>query len=247
MSGQAWFDGHTSIRTWLNPEIAFPFWALTYWAEMLDACESKDAWLRAEFWLNRTGKTEEEKMMSLAVRGLWNGLVWHGQLQGFGGIQIVSLAALFSTEYLGSDIVDALIALLSFRLQLSEDPKSGNTLLADTTFAAVVQTLLPIVDGVATGQITSSTSGQKYLRKYGAWSQQQGHQHLHLVLHRPPNHWTACSVDFDAHRIRYGDSLKWTRPKEFFDAIGLWLKSYHSAERTVDNEECKGDAYESLL
>ncbi|KAJ7687659.1 hypothetical protein B0H17DRAFT_1069771, partial [Mycena rosella] len=218
----AWFDGHTSIRTWLNPEIAFPFWALTYWAEMLDACESKDAWLRAEFWLNRTGKTEEEKMMSLAVRGLWNGLVWHGQLQGFGGIQIVSLMAL--------DIVDALIALLSFRLRLSEDPKSGNTLLADTTFAAV---------------------------------------HLHLVLHRLPNHWTACSVDFDAHRIRYGDSLKWTRPKEFFDAIRLWLKSYHSAEfvvtddlrcakqndgyncpislRTVDNEECKGDAYESLL
>ncbi|KAJ6578795.1 hypothetical protein DFH09DRAFT_1361160 [Mycena vulgaris] len=176
MSGQAWFDGHKSIRTWLNPEIAFPFWALTYWGEMLNACESKDAWPPAEIWVDRTGKSEEERIMNLTVRGLWNGLGWHGQLPGFGGIEIIRLAALFSTEYQGSEIVDALVALLSFRLRLSEDLPSGNTILVDTTFASVVWTLLPIVDGVATGPITSNSSGQKHLKKYGAREEKMGVQ-----------------------------------------------------------------------
>ncbi|KAJ7455071.1 hypothetical protein FB451DRAFT_1184404 [Mycena latifolia] len=124
MFGQAWFDGQKSIRTWLNPEIAFPFWVLTYWGEMLDVCESKDAWLRAESWMNRAGKTADEKTMNLTVRGLWNVLRWHGHLQGFGNIQVVGLAALFSPKYLGSEIAKDRLA--ACRDQLTQ-PSGGNS------------------------------------------------------------------------------------------------------------------------
>ncbi|KAJ6536493.1 hypothetical protein DFH09DRAFT_1091453 [Mycena vulgaris] len=137
--GQAWFDGNKSIRVWLNPDIAFPFWVLTYWAEMLEICESKDAWLRAESWMTRAAKTTEEKKMNLTVRSLWNVVGWHGHLNGFGNVPVVRLAALFSKKYLGSEIVDALLALLSFRLRLSEGHISESTLIVNTTFASVLE------------------------------------------------------------------------------------------------------------
>ncbi|KAJ7920133.1 hypothetical protein B0H13DRAFT_1867909 [Mycena leptocephala] len=92
------------------------------------------------------------------------------------GIPVVNLAAFFSKEYLGSEIVDALLALLSLRLRLSEDKI---TLIVDTTFAEVLRMLLPIVDDVATGPIKDSTTRKEYLAKYGAWSQQKEHHDLH--------------------------------------------------------------------
>ncbi|KAJ6458163.1 hypothetical protein DFH09DRAFT_1313624 [Mycena vulgaris] len=123
----------------LLTRMAFPFWVLTYWAEMLEICESKDAWLRAESWMTRAAKTTEEKKMNLTVRNLWNVVGWHGHLNGFGNVPVVGLAALFSKKYLGSEIVDALLALLSFRLRLSEGHISESTLIVDTTFASVLE------------------------------------------------------------------------------------------------------------
>ncbi|KAJ7127909.1 hypothetical protein C8R44DRAFT_873680 [Mycena epipterygia] len=232
--GQAWFDGRKSIHTWLNPELALPFWTLTYWGKMLDACESRDAWLRADVWLNRSDRTAEETTMKLTIRSLWNVLPWHGNLPAFGNIQVVGLAALFSKAYLGSEIVDALITLLSLRLRLSEDTMSKGTLIVDTTFANVLRLLLPIVDGVATGPIQSSS--QRYLEKYGVWFQDKQHRYLYLILYRPPKHWTACCLDFAAHTIRYGDSLGWKRPKEFFDALESWLNTHKNTDFTVTDD-----------
>ncbi|KAJ7926328.1 hypothetical protein B0H13DRAFT_2313655 [Mycena leptocephala] len=186
--GQAWFDGQKSIRTWINPGIAYPFWGLTYWGEILDACESKNTWLRAEAWVNRRGKTPEEAEQKLTIQGLWSVLGWHGSLAAFGDMQVIRLAALFSKEYL-TDIVDALLAILSFRLRLSDNPMSENNLIVETTFTSFLEMLLPIVDGIATGPINASTGAQRYLKKYGVWFQDKDHQHLHLVLHRPPTHW----------------------------------------------------------
>jgi hypothetical protein len=237
--GQAWFDGKQSIRTRINPDVAYPFWVLTYWGVMLDACESKNAWLRAETWLNGRGKTAEEATLKLTVRGLWSVLQWHGSLAAFGDVQPIRLAAIFSSNYLGTDIVDALVSLLSFRLRLSDDPMSNNTLIVDTNFASFLGMLLPIVNGAAAGPIHSSSSAQSYLKKYGAWFHDKDHRHLHLVLYRPPEHWTACSLDFSARTIRYGDSLGWKRPKEFFDALEFWLhNSGHPKFVVTDDLPC---------
>ncbi|KAJ7509290.1 hypothetical protein B0H11DRAFT_2427625 [Mycena galericulata] len=231
--GQAWFDGNTSMRTWLIPEIALPFWVLTYWDEMLNACESQACWLRAEAWINRTEKTAEEATMKLTIRGLWNVLPWHGNL---GSIPVAHLAALFSTNYLGSDIVDALIALLSLRLRLSQDTISQNSLIVDSTFASMVRMLLPVVDGVALGPINTSQTGRDYLDKHRVWSMDKDHQYLHLVLYRPPKHWTACRLDFKNHQIQYGDGLHWSRPQEFFDALECWLRQRDATEFIVTDD-----------
>ncbi|KAJ7445401.1 hypothetical protein B0H11DRAFT_1930622 [Mycena galericulata] len=228
--GQAWFDGNTSMCTWLIPEIALPFWVLTYWDEMLNACESQACWLRAEAWINRTEKTAEEATMKLTIRGLWNVLPWHGNL---GSIPVAHLAALFSTNYLGSDIVDALIALLSLRLRLSQDTISQNSLIVDSTFASMVRMLLPVVDGVALGPINTSQTGRD---KHRVWSMDKDHQYLHLVLYRPPKHWTACRLDFKNHQIQYGDGLHWSRPQEFFDALECWLRQRDATEFIVTDD-----------
>ncbi|KAJ7604607.1 hypothetical protein DFH06DRAFT_1386901 [Mycena polygramma] len=237
--GQAWFDGKNSIRTWINPGVACPFWVVTYYREILDAYESKIAWLRAEAWLDRLGKTEEERTLKLTIHGLWTVLGWHGSLGAFGDMQVIRLAALFSSDYLGTNIVDALMTVLASRLRLSDDPRSNNTLIVDTTFASFLGMFPPIVDGTATGPIRASSSAQAYLKKYGAWFHEEGMRHLHLVLHRPPEHWTACSLDFSTHRARYGDSLGWGRPKDFFDAIEVWLKETgHPAFTVADDLPC---------
>ncbi|KAJ7655940.1 hypothetical protein B0H17DRAFT_1265323 [Mycena rosella] len=85
MLSQAWFNSRKSMHTWLNPEIAPPFWVLTYWGEMLNACEAEATWLRADAWVNRTGKGEGEAAIKLTVRALWNVLRWHGNLPGGDG------------------------------------------------------------------------------------------------------------------------------------------------------------------
>ncbi|KAJ7257638.1 hypothetical protein C8J57DRAFT_1234785 [Mycena rebaudengoi] len=98
--GQAWFDGNNSLHTICNPDIVYPFWSSTYWSEMLDACEAKAEWLRAEAWLKNTGKTAEEIRMKQTVLGLWSVGKWHGCLRGFGSLTTLDLSRFFSSDYL---------------------------------------------------------------------------------------------------------------------------------------------------
>ncbi|KAJ7262833.1 hypothetical protein C8J57DRAFT_1630530 [Mycena rebaudengoi] len=79
--GQAWFDGKKSISVGFNPEVVYPFWVLTYWGTMLDACKARDRRVVAQSWLGRTGKTEEEKAMKQTVLGLWSAAPWGGSLR----------------------------------------------------------------------------------------------------------------------------------------------------------------------
>ncbi|KAJ7260772.1 hypothetical protein C8J57DRAFT_1514702 [Mycena rebaudengoi] len=139
--GQAWFDGNNSLHTICNPDIAYPFWSLTYWSEMLDACEAKAEWLRAEAWLKNTGKTAEEIRMKQTVLGLWSVGKWHGCLQGFGSLTTLDLSRFFSSDYLSGDIVNAMLQLLSLRLTASGD---HTALITNTTFAQFVRNKLEI-------------------------------------------------------------------------------------------------------
>ncbi|KAJ6622832.1 hypothetical protein B0H10DRAFT_2214142 [Mycena sp. CBHHK59/15] len=231
--GQAWFDGKKSLRTWLHPEVRYPFWALTYWGEMIDVCKAKDVWLRADVWLKKRGKTEEERTMKHTVYGLWNVAGWHGSLHGFGSLETLDLAKFFSEDYLEGSIVNAMLALLSLRLTGSGDDQ----LIVNTTFARFICMVLPAVDGKAASPITSSPGAQRYLEKYGEWFQSPEHSHLHLVLYRPIKHWTACSIDFRDHRIQYGDSLGWKRPEDFFAGLKLWIDKYHgNTEFTITDD-----------
>ncbi|KAJ6464939.1 hypothetical protein C8R45DRAFT_939782 [Mycena sanguinolenta] len=61
-------EGKKSLHTSLNPDIAYPFWVLTYWNRMLDASEAKAKWLHAKCWLHRIGQTCEESELRLQIR-----------------------------------------------------------------------------------------------------------------------------------------------------------------------------------
>ncbi|KAJ7776542.1 hypothetical protein DFH07DRAFT_951674 [Mycena maculata] len=222
--GQAWFDGERTVHTWINPNICFPFWILTYWAEVLAAAAAKDCWIHAISWLEGTGKTMEELEMKRTVKLLWRDIPWHGNLPGFASIPVVDLTSFLSQDYLTGNLVDAMLDLLSIRLTESMGPIADNTLVVNTTFADFIRLLLPTEDGQQT--ILAHPGAQKYLRRYGSWFRSPDHTHLYFVLHRPPEHWTACSVDFKTKRIRYGDSLRWKRPQDFFSALESWT-AYH--------------------
>ncbi|KAJ7092781.1 hypothetical protein B0H15DRAFT_1020862 [Mycena belliarum] len=230
--GQALVDGNKSIRTSLNPDVVYPLWALTYWAEILDACEAKDIWLHAESWLNSAGGTDEERRLKLMVRGLWNIVGWHGSLRGFAGVPKAFLAKLLSDEYLDSKMVDAMLLLLSLRSRIAGE----ETLIIGTTFSEFVRLLPPVVDGVPAGPITSSSGGLKYLKKYGVWFQDSNHKRLYTVLFRPPDHWTVCLVDFEGNRIRYGDGLGWSRPRDFFEGLESWIGQHHEAKFEISED-----------
>ncbi|KAJ7433411.1 hypothetical protein FB451DRAFT_1419699 [Mycena latifolia] len=223
--GQAWFDGKKTIRTCINPEIIFPFWVLTYWVKILDASDAKDRWIRAASWLDNTGKTMDELAAKRTVKGLWKVISWHGNLPGFGSsIPVVDLVSFFSQDYLAGNLVDAMMNLLSIRLAGSDGPVSDSTLVVDTTFSQFLQLLLPTEDGKR--PIDILPGAQKYLKKYGSWFHSPDHTALYFVLHRPPNHWTACAIDFQSKHIRYGDSLGWKRPKDFFQALRSWTAEH---------------------
>ncbi|KAJ6580223.1 hypothetical protein B0H10DRAFT_1962660 [Mycena sp. CBHHK59/15] len=188
--------------------------------QLMDAF-AKDRWLHAEFWLSNTGKTAEELEMKRMVQGLWKVIGWHGSLRGFAGIPVLDLASFFSEDYLGGNLVDAMLDLL--------------TIIVNTTFAQFMQLLLPTKDGAPA--ISSNPGAQKYLQKYGTLFQSVDHTHLYCVLYRPPKHWTACSVDFQEQHIRYGDSLGWKRPRDSFLALDTWTEEHFAhAKFTVTND-----------
>ncbi|KAJ7173845.1 hypothetical protein C8R46DRAFT_1032057 [Mycena filopes] len=220
--GQAWFDGRQLLRTWVNPDLAFPFWVLSYWAEVLDTIEAKDCWTEAALWLRMRANTDEELIQRDTAQELWGRLGWHGDVKGSAGLSVSSLAVFFSDEYLKGVHVNALLAILSMRLKSVAG--NHNTVIVivnqNTTFAQMVNLLLPRKDG--TLAIASHPGAQRYLKKYTTWFQSPDHTKLHLVLHRPPEHWTACAIDFHAAHIHYGDGLHWERPKGFFTALGSW-------------------------
>jgi hypothetical protein len=229
---QAWLEGNKSLRTSVNPEITYPFWTLTYWGEILDASEAKAKWLRAERWLHQTGQTAEEADLKLQVRGIWSVVRWHGNLQGFSGLPVGGLAELFSSDYLDSRVIDAMLTLLSLRGRLAGD----ETLIIGTTFGDFIRLLPPIIDGVSAGPILASAGGQKYLEKYGSWFRDGDHKKLYTILYRDPNHWTTARVNFEDKRVQYGDGLKWDRPEDFFEGLQSWISDYHGAEFPVTDD-----------
>ncbi|KAJ6558971.1 hypothetical protein B0H10DRAFT_1967125 [Mycena sp. CBHHK59/15] len=231
--GQAWFNSKKSLHTWLHPEIRCPFWAMTYWGEMIDVCEAKDAWLHADVWLKKRGKKEEETTMKHTVYGLWSVAAWHGSLHGFGSLTTLDLAKFFSEDYLEGSIVNVMLALLL----LHSTGSRYDTLIVNTTFARFIFMLLPIVDGKAVGPITSSPGAQRYLKKYGEWFQSPDHSHLHIVLYQPIKHWTACSINFQDHQIQYSDLLGWTWLEDFFTGLKVWIDEYQeNTEFTVTDD-----------
>ncbi|KAJ6467118.1 hypothetical protein C8R47DRAFT_1153221 [Mycena vitilis] len=164
------------------------------------------------------------------VEGLWTVLPWHGSIVG---VKVSELASFFSTDYLGTDLVDAMVDLLSIRLAAA-DKKNDGTLIVNTTFAQFIDLLRPGNDGRS--QLPKNGGAQKYLEKYGAWSRNPAHTNLNFVLYRPPKHWTACSIDFRTRHIRYGDSLKWARPEEFFNALDAWTSWNFMDKFTVTDD-----------
>ncbi|KAJ7197465.1 hypothetical protein GGX14DRAFT_574247 [Mycena pura] len=231
--GQAWFDGKTSIRTPLHPDVCFPFFTLTFWLAIAEAVESKDAWIAAEVSLNQLGDSKEERACKLTIEGLWRVLPWQGKTCSF---PTVDLARLFTEEYLHSGIVDALLAVLAFRLR---GTSIQDTLLADTWFAEMLGLYHPIVDGKPTGTILTNKSAQRELRKYATWAQNPDHRKLYCVLYRHPDHWTTSAVDFHNFTVMYGDGLHWQRPAEFFNALKAWLaESSETQFRVTDNLPC---------
>nr|GAT49565.1 predicted protein [Mycena chlorophos] len=227
--------GKTSIHVQLHSELVFPLWILKFWVEIGEAIKAQAAWTLAERWLDQRGKNSEEDDMERTVRGLWATMHWHGSIPVF-GIPILHLTHLFSdTKYLHSGIVDGLIAVLARRLDRSGSSASSNTILVDTHLATIFESFHPIIEGHPAGPYTTSTKGQLWLRQYGEWAQQSGHKHLYCVLHRPPDHWTTCVVDFEAKVVRYGDGLGWSRPKRFFDALDAWLREEGLGPFPVEN------------
>ncbi|KAJ7318817.1 hypothetical protein DFH08DRAFT_1036159 [Mycena albidolilacea] len=228
---QAWLEGNKSLCTSVNPEITYPFWASTYWGEMLDVSEAKAKWLRAERWLHQTGQTAEEADLKLQVRGIWSVVRWHGNVQGFSGLPMKGQARLFSSDYLDSRVIDAIcmLTLLSLRGRLAGD----ETLIIGTTFAESIRLLPPIIDGVSAGPILASAAGQTYLEKYGSWFQDGDHEKLYTILYRDPNHWTTTRED---KPVQYGDGLKWDRPEDFSEGLQSWIVDYHGAEFPVTDD-----------
>ncbi|KAJ6478183.1 hypothetical protein C8R45DRAFT_1216427 [Mycena sanguinolenta] len=229
---QACSDGKKSLLFPANPEISYPLWILTFWKDVLEAAEAKAKWLRAERWLHQTGQTRKEKELKLQVRGIWSVVKWHGNLPGFASLPMDSLAKLFSSDYLDSRMVDAMLTLLSLRTRIVGD----ESLVIATTFAEFIRLLPPIIDGVATGPIIASAGGQKYLKKYGLWFQDGDHKTLYSILYRHPNHWTTVRVDFENRRVQYGDGMKWERPIDFFKGLQNWIADHHGAEFPVTDD-----------
>ncbi|KAJ6471521.1 hypothetical protein C8R45DRAFT_1165330 [Mycena sanguinolenta] len=143
-----------------------------------------------------------------------------------------SLAKLFSSDYLDSRMVDAMLTLLLLWTRIIGD----ESLVIATTFAEFIRLLPPIIDGVATGPIIASAGGQKYLKKYGLWFQDNDHKKLYSILHRHPNHWTTVRVDFENRRVQYGDGMKWERPADFFKGLQNWIADHHGAEFPVTDD-----------
>ncbi|KAJ7754214.1 hypothetical protein DFH07DRAFT_959911 [Mycena maculata] len=236
--GQAWFDGKQSLHTSINPEVALPFWVLTYWLVILDAAEAKDRWIAASIWSDKVGKTREELGMKRAVKDLWKKIAWHGNLPGFGSsLPVLDLAGFFSQDYLAGNLVDAMMRLLSVRLAESAGPVSNSTLVVDTPFAQYIELLHPDLDGIRPDNI--SPSALKYLDKYGSWFQSPDHTHLYFFLHRPPRHWTACEIDFKSKHIRYGDSLRWKRPQDFFDALDSFVAEQFAGAKFIVTDDLR--------
>ncbi|KAJ7053106.1 hypothetical protein C8F01DRAFT_1089952 [Mycena amicta] len=222
VSHQASLGGKQSIRIQLHPDVLFPLWIATFWIEMGEAVASQAAWTAADAWLSRTGKNTNEKNLKLTVKGLWATLPWRGNLPVF-NFPVVGLARIFSKQYLHSGIVDALVAVLAWRLCRSDLEAAENTILADTSLATAFGSFHPIVDGVPTGPIATSVNGQAWLRRYSEWAKDPAHRYLFCVLHRPPNHWTTCFIDFTVGVVKYADGLHMSLPKPFFAALDVWL------------------------
>lgn len=86
----------------------------------------------------------------------------------------------------------------------------------------------------------SDTAPHRFLKKYGTWFQDSTRTRLLFVLHSPPSHWAACSINFRTRHVQFGDSLGWGRPIAFFRGLPKWLSMHfgHEPFRITNDLPC---------
>lgn len=163
--GQAWFDSKRSLKDACPgvPQRRYLFWVKTYFYDMRQACRISDKWCAAMKWLQEASLVEAEDTMKekvYALLGTSRG--WSGSICGLANdIKVEFLADLLGNNPLPNGIVDALLNLLSLRLQ--HLGLTSHFLITSTEFSNSIEWEAWKDDG--------GLGSKDYLDKYGTWFQ----------------------------------------------------------------------------
>jgi hypothetical protein len=222
---QAWFNGHTSIIHPLSPTFHLPFWVLSYWRDMSCALEARLAWISAHDWVLQrledeedTGHGASESVVVDEVLDSLECLPWDVDLKGFGAqtnLRTPELLPLLADTMVNGRVLDALIAAINDRVDEHNDTAvetldfSNILFLGDTRwskyhFDKAFTRLHYLGDSLHDGTI----------------------QRVIFPVNIANVHWAIVSVDASTQMILYGDSLGWSMPSSYVDAIRRWLKNH---------------------
>ncbi|KAJ7488492.1 hypothetical protein B0H11DRAFT_2406543, partial [Mycena galericulata] len=219
--GQAWFDGHTSIRDprYNEGRDRFPLWTLTLWKELLRVVEDQKMWKRSRDWIQTELEKPDLESGDLdaltTANSLLDTLGWDTKIHG--SWTTFNLSIILSYSWLSDDHIDMMMADLSARL--AADPElAADVMIAPLAFAVA------IMNGAANKTYTRQDS--TLLARYEEHIKKNGLMHLYFPLHIHNNHWIAGLIDFELGLIGTGDSHIWMNslPRKFIEALKRWLK-----------------------
>lgn len=220
--GQAWLDGKESICDQRTGEVHWPFWMLTVFSCLRDACRARSTWLASFRWLDAVQSDETTSMAAFALncraRELTSRIAgWSGHItaRGLDDVYLEHVADILGDKMLRSGIVDALIDGISDELD-SRYGTQRELLVAGTNFSTHISDA---------AYNDPSDGGAKLLQKYVTLFQPGSpHRSLCFSLHCPPLHFAAGFIDFHTGKVQFGDPLAFPRPKRFFKNLPIWLK-----------------------
>lgn len=139
--GQAWFDGKQSLKdTWIKGETRrYPLWVNTYFYHMQQTCCIADKWCTAADWLHEEPLIRDEALVKeTAYIYLGTLKQWSGNIHSLGNdLKLEFMADILGNHSLPGRVVDALLNLLSLRLQHKKS--TSPFLIADTQFPDCIE------------------------------------------------------------------------------------------------------------
>lgn len=216
--GQQWFDGAKSVQDPRDASHFLPFWVISYWSELGNVLEARQAWYTAQIWI--TECVEPSHLQFLVVQDVLTSLKtlgWNVRLQGAAdGMQSREWAGFLSSTKVKGGFVDAMINTICLQVQCTSHLSSIVT-VEPLSFSHALQ-----YDKSRWKQYDFDR-GFARLRNIGDTLCDGSQEQLLFPINIDGIHWTLFKIDGSARQINYGDTLGWAWPKNDVERIQLWL------------------------
>ncbi|KAF4599335.1 hypothetical protein EYR40_006427 [Pleurotus pulmonarius] len=224
-AGQAMLDGYVSIKYWNSPDVYVSFEAFGLWNELVNLADAQVAWRSAISWMNSIS-AHGAASRTARMDSILHSVSWSGLIPKLGRASSVThMAKFFSSSFLSSDHLDAMLLRLRARHRDEVRNESHITLFPTLSFTTQLATVASKNTVLSVDELLEMQE-LSVIGNFVATSQRD--VLIATLAYWPNHHWGFIMIKISGGRVQvnWGDGLQLKIPSQLKEGVKLWSRRY---------------------